>query len=330
MQKMNKDNLKMDLTASVKFPQLAPRYQGMPRRYEETKPVVIQDFTHRKILGIGYDIQSRLLDRLEREKTEAIEATEVATWEKAEKKKHSAVKKVRDEAAKKIEKALEQQSKDHEQRIKEEVIRVEMAMQKLAIEQVQEERAKGEKQLAQAVQQVEERCATELEQAVAQARQEERDVAAENIKVLNEKHEALIEDLRKAHVVDIAQELALLTVKKDQERDEAVQKAREYEQKLTKDIVSKMTAKFEAEIKQESEKIYDKIIQIQDLKTQLDSAEKEKERLAEFLHTTRFWFQDFIDRVQQVQKGYADFILPPAYIEEIERGLMNAQPAVNE
>lgn len=37
--------------SSIKFPQLAPRYQGMPRRYEETKPVVIQDFTHRKIVG---------------------------------------------------------------------------------------------------------------------------------------------------------------------------------------------------------------------------------------------------------------------------------------
>lgn len=36
---------------SLKFPQLTPRYHGVPRRYEETRPVVIQDFTHRKIIG---------------------------------------------------------------------------------------------------------------------------------------------------------------------------------------------------------------------------------------------------------------------------------------
>ena len=66
----------------------------------------------------------------------------------------------------------------------EEVVRVEMAMQKIAIEQVQEERAKGEKVLAQTVKEIEERCARELEQAVADARTEEQHIAAENIKNL--------------------------------------------------------------------------------------------------------------------------------------------------
>ena len=42
--------------STTKFPQLAPRYHGMPRRYEETKPVVIQDFTHRKIVGENLDV----------------------------------------------------------------------------------------------------------------------------------------------------------------------------------------------------------------------------------------------------------------------------------
>ena len=63
-------------------------------------------------------------------------------------------------------------------------MRVEMAMQKIAIEQVQEERAKGEKVLAQTVKEIEERCARELEQAVADARTEEQHIAAENIKNL--------------------------------------------------------------------------------------------------------------------------------------------------
>ena len=63
-------------------------------------------------------------------------------------------------------------------------MRVEMAMQKMAIEQVQEERARGEKVLAETVKQVEERCAQELKQAVAEARKEEQFIAAEKIKDL--------------------------------------------------------------------------------------------------------------------------------------------------
>ncbi|KAL8579982.1 hypothetical protein ACOMHN_054104 [Nucella lapillus] len=319
----------MDLTASyntVKFPQLTPRYQGMPRRYEETKPVVIQDFTHRKIVGIGHEIQSRLLDRLEREKTEAMEATEKATWEKAEKKKNNALKKVCEEAAKKTDQALEQQSKEYEQKMKEEMIRVEIAMQKTAIEQVQEERANGEILVAQTVRQVEDRCAQDLEQAVSEARAEEQKATAENTKALTQKHEAVVEHLRKIHVVEKAQSLAQLSLKKDQEREEAVKEAHDYEQKLTKEIVTRVKAKLKAQLHQESDKIHDKLIQIENLTKQVEEVEREKERLAEFLKTTRFWFQDFIDRVQSVQKGMADYMLPPAYVEQIERGLMSAEP----
>ena len=68
--------------------------------------------------GIGHGIQNRLLERLEREKTQAIESAEMSTWEKAEKQKHSAVKRVREEAAKKIDQALEDQRKEYEKKIK--------------------------------------------------------------------------------------------------------------------------------------------------------------------------------------------------------------------
>ena len=59
-------------------------------------------------------------------------------------------------------------------------------MQKQAIEQVQEERARGERALAEAVRKTEERCARELEEAVAKARAEERAIAADNIRKLTE------------------------------------------------------------------------------------------------------------------------------------------------
>ena len=54
-----------------------------------------------------------------------------------------------------------------------------MAMQKLAIEQVKQERAEGEKRLKIAVEQTEARCHKELLAAVAKARDEERKIAAD-------------------------------------------------------------------------------------------------------------------------------------------------------
>ena len=54
-------------------------------------------------------------------------------------------------------------------------------MQRLAMEQVQEERARGEKILAETVAKVKEECAKELKNAVADAREEEQDIANDKI-----------------------------------------------------------------------------------------------------------------------------------------------------
>ena len=59
-----------------------------------------------------------------------------------------------------------------------------MAMQKLAIEQVRQERAEAEERLKEAVRKTEVRCHQELVEAVEKARHEERKIAAaEAIKV---------------------------------------------------------------------------------------------------------------------------------------------------
>lgn len=54
-----------------------------------------------------------------------------------------------------------------------------MAMQKLAIEQVKQERLEGEQRLKKAVKETEERCHKQLLEAVAQARAEEKQTAKE-------------------------------------------------------------------------------------------------------------------------------------------------------
>jgi predicted metal-dependent RNase len=58
-------------------------------------------------------------------------------------------------------------------------LKVEMAMQKLAIEQVKQERAEAEERLKEAVRKTEVRCHQELVDAVEKAREEEKNTAAE-------------------------------------------------------------------------------------------------------------------------------------------------------
>lgn len=68
--------------------------------------------------------------------------------------------------------------------LKEEALKVEMAMQKLAIEQVKQERAEAEERLKEAVRKTEVRAHQELVEAVEKARDEERKIAAaEAVKV---------------------------------------------------------------------------------------------------------------------------------------------------
>lgn len=59
-------------------------------------------------------------------------------------------------------------------------------MQKMAIEQVKEEREKGEKLLAEIVIKIEEKCAQEKAKAVTEAHREEQTLAAETIRNLRQ------------------------------------------------------------------------------------------------------------------------------------------------
>jgi Na+-translocating ferredoxin:NAD+ oxidoreductase RnfG subunit len=68
--------------------------------------------------------------------------------------------------------------------LQEEIIKVEMAMRKQAIEQVREERARAEKNLKETVTSVEERCDKEKEHAVQKTRREEQAIADGAIKEL--------------------------------------------------------------------------------------------------------------------------------------------------
>merc|ERR1711974_89975 len=54
--------------------------------------------------------------------------------------------------------------------------------------------------------------------------------------------------------------------------------------------------------------------------------EKSKQRVGDKLLEVRYYFQDFINRVKLFEAGQSDYLLPPMYLEEIERNGVLAKP----
>jgi len=220
------------LSPDLTLPALKVNYNGLPRRYEETKPVFVQNFTHQRIVGIGKDIQRRILDSIEAEKLEDLRKAEEAVWVQAKKEKLDAVKKAREEEKATAEKILQRKIKEYEQKIREECLKIEMAMQKLAMEQLKEERARGERAKEEAIKKTEERCHQELLAAVDSARKEEKQIASDAQARLMKKHETEFNEYKKFAADDKKQALETLKNTKDTERIRAVKEAQDFTQKV--------------------------------------------------------------------------------------------------
>ncbi|XP_053406552.1 uncharacterized protein LOC128559291 [Mercenaria mercenaria] len=98
-------------TATVSLPALTPR--NVPRRYEETRPVLIQGCAHSRIIGLGNELHRKEQEKAENEKLHAIRLAEKAVWEEAEKLKAIALAKANEEAAIEQERVIRKLKKQH-------------------------------------------------------------------------------------------------------------------------------------------------------------------------------------------------------------------------
>lgn len=294
-------------------------HNAVPRRYEETRPVIIQGSAHSKILGLGHMLISREFEKAEQEKQKAIRVAEEAVWQQAEHIKAEAVQKCREEAALDQERAIKKLKKAHAKALKEEALKVEMAMQKLAIEQVKQERAEGEVRLKNTVLATEARCHNELVAAVAKAREEEKQAAAaETAKVAKANKEKYDAALKKA-AEELAKALKELRDAKDLEKATAVQNAEARERNIAKEKCQSITGQYEAVVKKLRDEIETSNAEICKLEKQIAEMTKCKDNVENCLLDTRNDFQDFIDKLPPFDKFQADFLLPLVYIEELEK-----------
>ncbi|KAK3595868.1 hypothetical protein CHS0354_014691 [Potamilus streckersoni] len=311
-QTSNPPTLSMDMT----------RYNTVPRRYDDTRPVIIQGFAHKKILGIGHELHQRSMEKAEAEKLQAISEAERAVWEQAEQIKVEALEKAKAEAAKEHEKEMKKLKKAYEKKLKEEALQVEMQMQKLAAEQVKEEREQGEKQLKEAVHKTEQRCEEEQKKAIAQTQADERQKAATDAaRVAKEglaNAEKLEKTLKKAEE-DKLNALKMLADKKDLEKIQAVSEAETRERNIFKEKQAALTRQNEAVIEKLRCEINDRELEKENLLKTIDGLENNKKVLERCLEDTRHEFQDFINRLRAFDKGQAEFLLKPIYLDELEK-----------
>lgn len=301
----------------VSLPALTPR--NVPRRYEETRPVIIQGSAHSTIIGLGHELHKKEQEKAENEKLQAIRLAEQAVWEEAEKLKVIALEKAKEEAALEQERVIRKLKKQHGKALLEEALKVEMAMQKLAIEQVKQERLEGEQRLKKAVKETEIRCQKEKEAEVAKAREEEKQTAKEQAELAAQQFivkfdTAMIEKKRE-------KELALekLRDEKDLEKANKVKDAEARERRIAQEKIDSLTRQFEAVIASLKQEIESKKEEIRILIIEKAEVERQKAQVENCLIDTRKDFQDFIDNLPPYHKMQADFMLPRLYLDELEK-----------
>lgn len=301
----------------VSLPALTPR--NVPRRYEETRPVIIQGSAHSTIIGLGHELHKKEQEKAENEKLQAIRLAEQAVWEEAEKLKVIALEKAKEEAALEQERVIRKLKKQHGKALLEEALKVEMAMQKLAIEQVKQERLEGEQRLKKAVKETEICCQKEKEAAVVKAREEEKQTAKEQAELAAQQFivkfdTAMIEKKRE-------KELALekLRDEKDLEKANKVKDAEARERRIAQEKIDSLTRQFEAVIASLKQEIESKKEEIRILIIEKAEVERQKAQVENCLIDTRKDFQDFIDNLPPYHKMQADFMLPRLYLDELEK-----------
>ncbi|XP_022091891.1 uncharacterized protein C6orf163 homolog [Acanthaster planci] len=288
---------------------LSPRYDGIPLRYEESKPVQTQIYTHQNILDIGQNIHVQWEVQVENEKERAVSAAQHKVWQEAEHMKNVALEKSRELAKEEMEKAVTDLKRSHEKSLKEEALRVEGIMSKQATEQVRQEKETGEKILRETVEKVRAQGLKEKEEAVSQARKEEVEIArkeAERVARVTADREA---KTAKVNAQEKAEALATLEEKMKRERMNAVQTAQMEERHVAAVELGRVKSAHQLEIEKLQETIQKLELRNEETLTVVEQECQEKKQWEAKYHNLKDSFQLFINKTKGFDPGQADFLL---------------------
>ncbi|XP_071947915.1 uncharacterized protein C6orf163 homolog [Antedon mediterranea] len=288
---------------------LNPNYTGIPRRYEDTKPVQTQAFTHSSILDIGQSIHTRWERDAFSEREAAIRATEDSVWAEGERLKNAEIHKVQLRCGQEKEQALKDLQSQHEWDFKEEALRIEGEMQKMTIEQVRAERESGEEQLRKTVEKLKTECEEEKIKAVQCAREEEKNLAAKEaarVAIVVAKN---TEKAAKEAANDNENALKDLDKKLTDEKTKAVSETQKIERQTAATEMQKLKQLHAKEIAKLEEKLSKEEKAHKSTDNELEQMTKEKDSWVKKYTGLKDSYQLFIDETKGFCPGQADFLL---------------------
>ncbi|XP_071827892.1 uncharacterized protein [Apostichopus japonicus] len=288
---------------------LARKYRGVPKRYEDTKPVQTQAFTHSSILEIGQNIHVKWENKTDEERSIAIEAAEEAVWKQATHVKEIALEKCRKLAEEELDKRMKEKDLECEKALKEQTIKIETDMKQIALQQVRQERERAQGVLEQTKAELIEEKNSEREEAVAVARKEEIQKALEETERVAGLTSAKSAETAKEAEADKATALKELTAELDRVKVDAILNTQMEERRAAAVELGKIQQNHKQEIAKLKEEIKAGEARHQDALDEIEREKQEKEGWIEKYNKLKTSYQLFINETVGFKKGQAEFLL---------------------
>ena len=143
---------------------------------------------------------------------------------------------------------------------------------------------------------------------------------------IHRKHETEFNEYKKFAADDKKQALETLKNTKDTERIRAVKEAQDFTQKVADKRLREVREEHKTEICKYNDVVSSWQDEVRAREVIIGQLEKSKAKVGDKLLEVRYFFQDFINRVKMFEEGQSDYLLPPMYLEEIERNGVLSQP----
>lgn len=282
----------------------------IPKRYEETRPVKLQDFTHQQIIALGELINRQSHEKQETFSRMAVEKAVASTWEAAHQIKVEAVQEALNALQIQHEKQLKKLSRQHERRVKEEILTVETKMQNKMREALEAERKLANQKLEEAISKVKADCATQLRLAVEAAREQERETAKIQLEHAQREFESTLEDTKTVLQKEKEQALEKLKEKMNKEQVDAIKKVHGEELVIRQSALAELRAHLEMKIDSLNNKINELEKEILARDEIIVSVQSKRELLYDQLVQAQTDFQHFIDHHPRFDSGQTNYLLP--------------------
>nr|XP_039265965.1 uncharacterized protein C6orf163 homolog [Styela clava] len=291
---------------------IEPKYTGLPRRYEETKPALDQVFTHSSILRIGEKILEKFQQNSSNDKEVAVKQCESTVWKDAEEYKNECVREALELASNKEAYCLKELEKSHVKHVKSEIARIEELMRQKCIEERFDERREGERRMQLMADELKRKYELEKMAEVKAARIEEQAIAENAAQEMTRRHDKAMNlygnEMQEAKRLEIA----ALRYELEDIRLEHVQEAREEEQAAAKLRLHEASLIHNDEVQDLQATIRQLLNEKHDLEAGLASMTNQRDNYIEKHTELRREFTSFIERCRSdFEPGQADFLLPP-------------------